>query len=166
MVRDDSVRPTSETIEWTQASRCWWGCEEEYLLVDYYQDGDKSNPVMKVYVAKSELSPPSEFSTSGYQGYLHFGFLYYGGQNQAIFFVLHPNSWGPYQHRFKTNTFTQFFNAGVTAVSSGVTSAAVGAAIGSIVPVPIVGTVVGGLVGAGVGTLTDDYFGDYLRYIG
>ena len=79
MVRDDSVRPTSETIEWTQISRCWWGCEEEYLLVDYYQDGDKSNPVMKVYVAKSELSPPSEFWTSGYNGYLHFGFLYYGG---------------------------------------------------------------------------------------
>ena len=164
MVRDTSVNPTSETIEWTQVSRCWWGCEEEYLLVDYYEDGDKTNPVMKVYVARSELSPPSYFWTSGYEGYLHFGFLYFGGQNQAIFFVLHPNSWGPYQHRFKTNSFTQFFNNGIGSVLSSGAGAAAGAAIGSIVPG--VGTILGGLVGAGVGSLSDDYFGDYLRYIG
>merc|ERR1712112_103059 len=180
MVRDSSINPTSESLEWTQVSRCFWKCEEEYLLVDYYQDGDKSNPVMKVFVAKSELSPPSEFRTSGYQGYLHFGFLYYGGQNQAFFFVLHPNSWGPYQHRFKTNSFTAFFQDGIGAVlASGATyaagaavtsaaaaagAAAAGATIGSIVPVA--GTIIGGLVGASVGALSDDYFGDYLRYIG
>ena len=52
MVKDNSVRPTSETIEWSQKSRCWFGCEEEYLLVDYYEDGDQSNPVMKVFVAR------------------------------------------------------------------------------------------------------------------
>lgn len=164
LVRDKSVTPTSESLEWSQISKCLWKCKEEYLLVDYYQDGDKSNPVMKVFVAKDELSPPDEFSTSGYQGLLHFGFLYYGGQNQAIFFVLHPTSWTPYQHRFKTNSFTSFFNAGIGSVLTKGASAAAGAAIGSIVPGP--GTIIGGLVGAAVGELSDDYFGDYLRYIG
>merc|ERR1719221_535006 len=53
MVKDDDVNPTSETIEWTQTSKCFWGCSKEYLLVDYYQDGDKSNPVMKVYLPRS-----------------------------------------------------------------------------------------------------------------
>ena len=88
MVRDKSVSPKSETIGWTQILQCFFGCEEEYLLTDYYQDGEKTNPVMKVFVAKSKLSPPDEFNTSGYKKLLHFGFLYYGGQNQAIFFVL------------------------------------------------------------------------------
>ena len=165
MVRDESVEPSTETIGWTQISRCLMGCQEDYLLVDYYQDGDKSNPVMKVYVAASELPPPSEFSTSGYEGYLHFGFLLFGDQNQAIFFVLHPNSWGPYQHRFKTNTFTQFFNDGVRNATF-TAAGAIGGVIGSIVGDPGVGTMIGNLVVTGASTLTDDYFGDYLRYIG
>jgi len=165
LVRDRSVQPTSVTIEWSQFSKCTFStCSEEYLLVDYYQDGDKSNPVMKVYVAKDELSPPNEFRTSGYRGKLHFGFLYFGGTNQALFYVLHPNSWGPYQHRFKTNAFTRFFKGQAGKVVSTATGAAVGAAIGSVIPGA--GTIIGGLVGAGVSQLSDDYLGDYLRYIG
>ena len=201
MVRDDSVSPTTETIKWRQWEKCGaWDnplgdCSEEYLLVDYYQDGDKSNPVMKVFVAKSVLSPPDHFSTDGYDDYLHFGFLFFGGQNQAIFFVLHPNKWGPYQKRFKTNTFTKFFNkelekiakkeakkvgkdvgekvagAALDALADGAVGevgADIGAAIGSIVPGA--GTILGGLLGAAAGDLAsdlaDDLFGDYLRYIG
>ena len=163
MVRDQSATPTSEIIRWTQFFRCFFGCKEEYLLVDYHQDGDKSNPVMKVFVAKSKLSPPDEFNTSGYQKLLHFGFLFFGDQNQAIFFVLHPNSWEPYQHRFKTNAFTAFFNDGIGSVMTAAETA-VGAAVGSIVPGA--GTIIGGIVGTAVGSLSDDYFGDYLRYIG
>ena len=72
MVRDKSVSPKSETIGWTQILQCFFGCEEEYLLTDYYQDGEKTNPVMKVFVAKSKLSPPDEFNTSGYKKLLHF----------------------------------------------------------------------------------------------
>ena len=67
MVRDKSVSPKSETIGWTQILQCFCGSEEEYLLTDYYQDGEKTNPVMKVFVAKSKLSPPDEFNTSGYK---------------------------------------------------------------------------------------------------
>ena len=112
MVRDTSVNPTTETIEWTQASRCLFSsCEEEYRLVDYYVDGNKNGRVYKVFINK-DTSPPNEFRTSGYRGKLHFGFLTFGTGDGAIFFVIHPNSWGPYQHRFKTNTFTQFFKDG------------------------------------------------------
>ena len=84
MVRDASVKPSTETIEWYQLSKCWWWCEEEYLLVDYHKDGDKRNNVHKVFVAKAAGSPPDVFYTSGYKGEndarLHFGFLYKHGR--------------------------------------------------------------------------------------
>ena len=111
LVKDGSVRPTTETIEWSQISRCWWSCSEEYRLVDYYIDGDTSRSVYKVFVAK-ETTPPNEFRTSGYRDKLHFGFLTFGSDDGAMFFVIHPNSWGPYQHRFKTNAMTSFFKFG------------------------------------------------------
>ena len=63
MVKDNDVRPSSETIEWTQTSRCFWSCEEDYLMVDYYEDGKKTNPVMKVFVAKELGTPPQRFHT-------------------------------------------------------------------------------------------------------
>ena len=138
MVKDDDVNPSSETIEWTQTSRCFWGCEEEYLLVDYYEDGEKTNPVMKVFVARAFGDPPQQFSTGGHEGNLFFGYLNFGDQNQAIYFVLHPSTWYPYQHRFKTNSFTAFFKDGLSKVAGTAGGAAagwaVGAAMGSIVP--------------------------------
>ena len=168
MVRDTDVSPSTETIGWTQISKCWFGCEEEYLLVDYYQDGNKDNPVMKVFVARELGAPPNRFSTGGHQGNLHFGYLNFGGENQAIYFVLHSNDWRPYQHRFKTNSFTKFFKDGLSkaAVTGTGTAAgwALGAAMGSVVPGA--GTVVGGAIGLTIGTFTDDLFGHYLRYIG
>ena len=173
LVRDDSVQPSTETIKWTQTSRCWFGCKEEYRLVDYYEDGDKKNPVMKVFVAKKAFNdPPQEFQTSGHQGKLHFGYLYYGDENSAIFLVLHDNSWRPYQHRFKTNTFTKWFNAGLSkalgtagSLAAGAAAGvAMGAAFGSIVPG--IGTVIGAATGLVISQFSDDVFGDYLRYIG
>ena len=55
--RDQDVNPTSETIGWSQFSRCWWWCEEEYLLVDYYKDGNKENQVFKVALNFEFISP-------------------------------------------------------------------------------------------------------------
>ena len=173
LVRDDSVEPSTETIEWTQVSRCWFGCKEEYRLVDYYEDGDKTNPVFKVFVAKKAFNdPPQEIQTNGHQGKLHFGHAYFGDENSAIFFVLHDNSWRPYQHRFKTNTFTKWFNAGLSkalgtagSLAAGAAAgAAMGAAFGSIVPG--IGTVIGASTGLVISQFSDDVFGDYLRYIG
>merc|ERR1712227_371042 len=173
-VRDDSLRPTSHMIKWTQFSRCWFvGCEEEYLLVDYQMEGYKSPTPYKVYVAQSDLSPPSKFSTSGYEGKLHFGFLHYGEDGRAVFFVLHPNSWGPYQHRFKTNALTEFVKRaaqGTTSTAVGLAAGAAivkyapaaGAAIGTYMTHEAFGGIIGTLIGIGVSSLTDDYFGDYL----
>ena len=57
---------------------------------------------------------------------------------------------------------------GMSAATSAAVGAKAGAVLGSVVPG--LGTAVGAAFGAGVGTaasmLTDDYFGDYLRYIG
>ena len=125
----------------------------------------------------------------GYQGdndaRLHFGYLYMGGDAQIFVFVIPPRSWYPYQHRFKTSSITAFFNANLSRVSAALTAlgvaaateaavagtsaaaavaAATGAAVGSVVPV--IGTIVGAVAGAAVAMLTDDYFGDFLRYIG
>ena len=110
LVRDNAVRPTTDTIHWTQVFKCPWMCSEEYKVVDYYIDGVKSRKVYKVFVAKN-ISPPNEFHTSGYNGYLHFGTLTFGN-NGLVFFVIHPNSWRPFQNRFITNTMTNFVNYG------------------------------------------------------
>ena len=184
MVRDTSVKPSTETIEWYQLSKCWWWCEEEYQLVDYHKDGDKRNNVHKVFVAKAAGSPPDVFYTSGYKGKndarLHFGFLYMGGESQAFVFVIHPKSWYPYQHKFKTTTLVKWFQkalgaaagAAAKAAAGAATTAAAGALIGAKAGsiVPVIGTVIGALVGVGVGAgvslLADDVFGDFLRYIG
>jgi len=166
LIRDPGLKPTSEKIEWTQASRSLFGCEETYLLVDYYQQGNRGRK-FKVFIEEG-TTPPNSFETSGYQKKLHFGFLTFGTDDGAVFFVIHPNSWGPYQHRFKTNTFTAFTKNAVAKAASIGTSSAIGAALGSVVPG--LGTLVGGAIGAVGGvaasSLTDDYFGDYLRYIG
>ena len=123
-------------------------------------------------------------STAGHTGgkgsKLYFGNVFFsdGVKGSAIFFVLHPTKWRPYQHRFKTSSFTNAFKSTVKAiVASGVAvgvgagiaaAAASGAAIGSFLPGPgtAAGAVLGAAVGAVIATLSDDYVGDYLRYIG
>ena len=94
------------------------------------------------------------------EGHLFFGYLNFD-DNQAIFFVIHLSDWYPYQHRFKTNTFTEFFQDTLWLDLGGWTA---GAAIGSILPGP--GSVIGGVVGEAIARFQDDIFGDYLRYIG
>ena len=63
---------------------------------------DYSNCYFKVFVAKRHGEPPLIFKTSGYSlgdHKLHFGnvLLEQGDGATALFFVIHPNSWGPYQ---------------------------------------------------------------------
>ena len=114
---------------------------------------------------------------------LHFGNVYFADSDagSAIYFVIHPKEWGPFQHRFKTDSLTEAYHAAMSAmvaagVTAGLTSAiaaaaASGAVIGSFIPVAgtaagaVLGVAVVGL-GAAIGTLTDDYIGDYLHYIG
>lgn len=188
LTKTSSIAVTTESIEWRQASKCgFWKCKEDYQLAGYYATGSKI-PVY-VYVAKASSGVPNSISTNGYNGLLHCGNLIYDNVQQSkaqvMFFVIHPNSWGPYQHRFKTSSLTRFVNGAITdvlkaAAGAGatagltalLTSAAVaGGTLGSIVPIG--GTAAGALllVGAAlaayaVGSMTPDYLGDYLRYIG
>jgi len=116
------------------------------------------------------------FRTSGHRqgdGRLHFGYIFTSGSSSsgdtigAIFFVIHPNSWGPFQKRFATSGLTGFIH-GTMRLVSGKTGAAAGAAAGALVgsAVPGLGTAIGAAVGYGVADMTDRHTGDYLRFIG
>jgi len=184
---------SQETIKWTQISRCWWGCSETYNLATYSVWGTEL-PVY-VYVSMNYNLPDWLYTgggTSGYQGLLHFGNLIYdataeneNSESEVIFFVVHPNDWGPFQHRFKTSSLTEHVNGAMKAIVSGAAgalgkvaltaliakAALAGGTIGSVVPVG--GTAAGVIVGVGAAVIgyalasqSDDYLGDYLRYIG
>ena len=78
--------------------------------------------------------------TDGYQGLLHFGNLIYdasaenqNSESQVIFFVVHPNDWGPFQHRFKTNSLTKAVNGAMNAIVSGVGGALATAGLTSLI---------------------------------
>lgn len=175
LVRDWSHSPSTERIEWTQASRCWWKCKENYRLVDYYQDGNRDRK-FKVFI-NWDTTPPTSFWTSGYRSgsaRLHFGVLtgFLAKNDGALFFVIHPNSWGPYQHRFKTDKFTRSIQKKLKKVAKKLVKkaatkaavAAIAATYGSVVPG--LGTAIGYAFGYAAAENVDDYFGDYLRYIG
>ena len=51
-----------------------------------------------------------------------------------------------------------------TSIGAAMAGTEIGATIGSVVPG--LGTALGAIVGYGAGQLTDDYFGQFLRYIG
>ena len=169
MKRDDSWPSSVETIKWTQWSRCGWKyCTQDYVFYDYMKEGDPKNATMKVYIAKG-ITPPEEFNTLGYDNKLHFGFLGYGEIGQAMYFVIHPNDLYPYQHRFKTNRMTEFIHS-QAAVLAQDTAIAVGMIAGSLIAGPGVGTFIGGAgaayISAAAASNAENYFGDYLRYIG
>ena len=112
------------------------------------------------------------FKTSGYsQGdhKLHFGnvLLEQGDGATALFFVIHPNSWGPYQRAFLTPSFAKFAEDTLAKGMSKKVSN-VGAAIGSVIPGAhtVVGGIIGKLIGNAATTATEDYQGDYLCYVG
>ena len=123
LVRDMELKPSSYEIEWTQIKRSLFGSKEIYLLVDYYQEGNKERK-FKVYINEGTKIPDS-FRTSGYNGMLHFGVFTFSpvhlqfrfttdvpDSDGVIFFVIHPNSWGPFHDRFKTNALTSFVKHG------------------------------------------------------
>jgi len=188
--RDYTIEANTETIDWTQFSLCGiFSCHHEYSLLGYRVKGDIETPPIYVYV-DTDYAAPDEFSTSGYQdgdARLHMGYLVFDSNEKVrvTFFVIHPNRYGPYQHRFKTNSLTKYVNEALAYAVGGVagaaatagfaalfaTSVAAGGTAGSVVPGP--GTVAGMVTGAGVAvatytaySLSDDYIGDYLRYIG
>jgi len=192
-VIDDSVRPTSHWIRRHCGLFNWGSCSEEYLLVDYYIEGYPSVIPYKVYVAKKVGKPPSKFITSGYKGKLHFGFLYFAHNDEAraamhggsaVYFVLHPNSWGPYQNNFQTPPMIQLIADGIekaeseakslrltpeviTLLMAGLGGAYADAVIGSVIPKQVWKELDTALSNHGVKSFSKDANnGNYLRYIG
>ena len=96
-----------------------------------------------VYVSMNYALPDFLYTgggTSGYQGLLHFGNLIYdasaenaNSESQVIFFVVHPNDWGPFQHRFRTSTLTKHVNGAMNAIVSGVGGALATASLTSLI---------------------------------
>ena len=105
MVRDKSVKATTVDIDWKQLTRCLTGCTEQYSLVRYSPKGSKG--FVQVFVANDESEIPEKFNTSGHSSLLHFGLIYGKDGTGTIFFVLHPNNWGPFQHRFQQSLSTK-----------------------------------------------------------
>ncbi|KAL9652136.1 hypothetical protein ABK040_015936 [Willaertia magna] len=86
----------------------------------------------------------------------------------AVFFVVHPKDWGPYQHRFRESALTGLVNSAIKSGASSAGGMLAGAAVGMFFGP------VGAVVGAGVGAIgstigssfAKSVMGDYLRYIG
>ena len=78
---------------------------------------------------------------------------------------MHSKDWYPYQYRFKTSSFSNYFNVCFNKVNgSEYCGTPYQMKIGSIVY--NAKTLIEGLIGTEIGFLTDYYFGDYLRFIG
>jgi len=157
-------------IKWKQQKRCFWGCKEKYSLHQYYEYGSKAN--VFIYFAPG-ASAPRSLSTNGYSSggkKLHFGYTYISGKATngqkvgSVFFVVHPNSWGPFQKRFSTSLITSATLKVMEQASKKGgkwAAASAGAAIGGPV-----GAVAGVVVQAAAADAYDRFAGDYLRYIG
>ena len=121
-------------------------------------------------------------NTSGYSGSdveLHFGFSSSSTTSEnIIYFVVHPNGWGPYQKRFRTalEQSTIEFDQLVKAAATGGRMAAT-AGSGAFAAWYTGAAVAGGPVWIGVAAVraagayiandfTDRLTGDYLRKIG
>ena len=163
------------SVSWTQATRALLGNKENYHMACY---ADAEGRRVLVFVAEQCGQPPPSFSTNGYSqhgGVLHF---VYANVGQHVAFVIHPNSWGPYQKRFfdavgnnvdaerlLTDSVTTWGHWAVKQSSSSTTGAMAGAAVGTTI-VPGVGTVVGAIAGAAGSYSADAFIGDYCRFIG
>jgi hypothetical protein len=165
-------------ISWSQVSRNLLGCTEqydEYTCKLHHPDAD--TPRVKLFVAHS-LYPHGigSFSTMGVGNHRP-GELFFGhveddsSKTKAIFFVIHPGDWKPFQTRFRTDTMSDLLREGAQFAVSKISAklgVVVGAAIGSAVPVA--GTAVGAVAGYCVGEISDMIFdsmwGDHLRFIG
>ena len=59
----DIVSFGDEQIALSQFSRCGFkSCYEKHMLADFYENGDKALPVVKVFAAKDHGYPPTRFS--------------------------------------------------------------------------------------------------------
>ena len=171
-----------DKVTWKQVAMSMFGdVERKYWSAKYAKSGDSNHYSVFFAVEKFDRDGlPSSFSTSGFNKNgckLHFGYTENGTDKKSLFFVVHPNSWGPYQKRFRElcGKTDREFQAFVAALGKGGNLAA-GAAAGSLaawygvaVAAGPAGWAVAGVATVGgivAGDLADRLTGDYLRYIG
>ena len=110
MKRDDSVNWIWHRIEWTQFSRCWWECKEEFFEMSFKENGNGAE--YKVFIAKVWGDWfPNEFNTKGLWNMLNAGFYndkIDGKRWDVVVFVIMPSDWKIYQHRFYTSNLKAF----------------------------------------------------------
>ena len=176
--------------KWQQIKLAWTGMDEKYYVIRYGVDGEthESCPSIPVCIAekyKDALDAgafDSIIVADGASGCaddarLHFGYTNCSTNGQKIYFVVHPNTWGPFQHRFRemldqseNDIKAAKWAVGLAPVAvSAAAEAYMGGAVacataGAIVTVPI--AIGAAMVGAVASHQFDRLAGDYLRYIG
>ena len=165
---NESGSGVNEDIEWTQISRSFFGCKESYKKCQYHVEGVPNKKII-VFVANACGGPPDRIYTGGHYGNLHCGYIYVEKDGlSAVFFVIHPNDWQPYQHRFMQSALTSLTNGAIKSGATSMGGALAGAGVGMFFgPVgAITGAVVGGAGSFFAGAVAPSIFGDYLRHIG
>jgi len=172
-------------VSWKQLSRCWNSCEEEYFAYEYSTENAEQR--FHVFVNKDlgTDAMPETFNTAdglSIQGSnLHYGFAQNERDVGELFFVVHPNDWGPYQKRFRQlcdESDAEFHNL-VTTVSKGASGLAtkaaeqaavwyLGLASAAAISGPATLFVKGSAAAASflAGRMVERLSGDSLRYIG
>ena len=184
---------TRHAIKWTQHNRCMGYCIENYWEFYYYEEHDEKQLPIKVFVADEYVTngaPPKWIHTQNAYRRLYMAYfpIDYAKpkEDHAAIFVYQPSENDDdreiYQKRFHMGMNDLVEKAiGALGTSAGLAAGAsvgatVGATVGSIVPVA--GTAVGGAVGAAIGAaggliggygathFTNNYTGDFLRFVG
>merc|ERR1712088_286986 len=180
---------TRHPIKWTQHNRCTISCIENYREYYYYEEHDAYQLPIRVFVAEEYVkngAPPTWIHTQNAHQRLYMAYfpIDYAKpkEDHAAIFVYQPSENDDdreiYQKRFHMGMNDLVEKAiGALGTSAGLAAgASVGATVGSIVPVA--GTAVGGAVGAAIGAaggliggygathFTNNYTGDFLRYVG
>jgi len=172
MYRDFREKPITSPIEWTQFSRCWWGCKEDFVEVSYREnDGGGNNPIFKVFVANG-LDIPYSFNTKGLDDTLNIALFHDDAdvtEFDVMIFVIMPRDWKIYQNRFYTSSMRGWVKK-IAKAGFAFAGKKAGMAVGSVIA-PGAGTAVGGAVGKATANLVfaenyDDFFGQYVHHIG
>jgi len=189
----NSSPKTRHAIKWTQHNRCMVSCIENYREYYYYEEHDEKQLPIRVFVAEEYVTngaPPTWIHTQNAHQRLYMAYfpIDYAKpkEDHAAIFVYQPSENEDdreiYQKRFHFGLNDLVEKAvGALGGSAGLAAGAsvgatVGATVGSIVPVA--GTAIGGMVGSAIGAaggfiggygathFTNNYTGDFLRYVG
>lgn len=163
-------------VAWKQSKRSWFGCEEKYYACKFLEGhadgtvaegGKKYTVLIAAKVGLKEIKKIKVISTEGHtvdDCVLHFGYTAFTADTMELFFVIHPNAWGPFQNRFREVLEKSTVVFGKIAEVAGALGK--GMFMGAVAVAGPAGALAGAAVGFIASDLADRNVGDYLRYIG